>query len=96
MMARPQKKLDGFLALMGADSAFELPADARPADLWDAWHFAAVESALALEAWMSAGDGEKELGYGAYAACLDREEQAATALAERVDPVAAKRLRFSR
>jgi hypothetical protein len=65
----------------------------RASEFHDAWAFAAVESALALEAWLSAAPEEKELGYCAYMASLDREEQAATALAERVDPAAAVRLR---
>jgi len=65
----------------------------RPVEYHDAWTFAAVESALALEAWLSAPPGEKEFGYNAYLASLDREEQAAHALAERVDPAAAARLR---
>jgi hypothetical protein len=65
----------------------------RTIDYWDAWAFAAVDSQLALDAWMTALDDEKELGYSAYLACLDREEQAAIALAERVDPAAAARLR---
>ena len=67
-------------------------ARARTMEFWDAWAFAAVESGLALEAWMSASQEEKELGYYAYLASLDREEKAATALAERVDRVAAARL----
>jgi hypothetical protein len=65
----------------------------RAAEFHDAWTFAAVESALALEAWLSASHEEKDIGYTAYLASLDREEQAATALAERVDPAAAARLR---
>jgi hypothetical protein len=65
----------------------------RTIDFWDAWAFAAVESQLALDAWMTAPHDEKELGYSAYLACLDREEQAAVVLAERVDPSAAARLR---
>jgi len=77
----------------GAPPPLALPANACTTDLWDAWVFAAVESQLALEAWTSACDDEKTVGYVAYVACLDREEQAATALAERVDPAAAERLR---
>jgi hypothetical protein len=96
MMARPDRKLNGLLALLDRDAAVGLPADVRAADLWDAWQFAADESALALAEWMSAAPDEKELGYDAYVACLDREEQAATALAERVDPAAANRLRARR
>jgi hypothetical protein len=65
----------------------------KATDFHDAWAFAAVESALALEAWLSASHEEKDVGYTAYLASLDREEQAAAALAERVDPAAAARLR---
>jgi hypothetical protein len=75
------------------DAAFRLPVDATTWDLWDAWAFAAVESTLALQAWTSAEDDDKEQSYHAYIACLDREEQAAAAVAERVDPPAAARLR---
>jgi hypothetical protein len=96
MRSRPERKLSGLLALSECDAAVGLSAAARAADLWDAWQFAAAESTLALAEWMSAESDEKELGYGAYVACLDREEQAATTLADRVDPVAAKRLRARR
>jgi hypothetical protein len=75
------------------DAAIRLPADARIADFFDAWVFAAAECQLALQAWTSARQDEKQLGYFAYVACLDREEQAALALAERVDPAAAFRIR---
>jgi hypothetical protein len=80
------------LSRLERSSAFDLPGYERAADLWDAWEFAAVESALALTDWMAAGPEEKEIGYDGYLACLDREEQAALALAERVDPDAASRL----
>jgi hypothetical protein len=70
-----------------------LLSQGRTIDFWDAWAFAAVESQMALDAWMTATDDEKELGYSAYLACLDREEQAAIVLAERLDPAAASRLR---
>jgi hypothetical protein len=61
----------------------------------DAWAFAAAESTLALDAWLKAAPNEKELGYYAYVAALDREEQAAAALAQRVDPGAAARIRLA-
>lgn len=96
MIGKPESGFLGFLGSLEADAAFELPGDARTHDFWDAWQFAAVESALALEAWTSARPDDKELGYCAYLACLDREEQAATALAEQVDPTAATRLRTNR
>jgi hypothetical protein len=91
MIARPKRS--GLLSRVDVGSAFEVPGYARAADLWDAWRFAAVESALALKDWMIAGPEEKEIGYDAYLACLDREEQAAIALAERVDPDGASPLR---
>jgi hypothetical protein len=68
-------------------------ADAKVVDFHDAWTFAAVESALALETWRTARDAEKADTYGAYVASLDREEQAATVLAERLGRTAATPLR---
>jgi hypothetical protein len=94
MMARPGRSLAD-RPLVDADGVFHLPANARTRDVWDAWAFAAIESGLALGAWLSAEPGDRELGYLAYLACLDREEQAAMVLAERVDPSAAERLRAS-
>ena len=91
MIAKPKR--GGLLQSSDADSPFNVPGYARAADFWDAWRFAAVESALALKDWMLAGPEEKQLGYDAYLACLDREEEAAIALAERVDPDAAISLR---
>jgi hypothetical protein len=85
MITEPEKTLT-------TDAPFKLRTSARTMEFWDAWAFAAVESGLALEAWMSASHEEKDLGYFAYLACLDREEKAATVLAERVDPDAAARL----
>jgi hypothetical protein len=74
-------------------SALDARGGRRAAEVWDAWRFAAVESALALDDWMTAAPEEKELGFDAYLTCLDREEEAAIAVAERVDPAAAVRLR---
>jgi hypothetical protein len=54
-------------------------------ELWDAWVFAEVECDLALESWYRAGDDDKRGAYAAYLAALDREEQAATSLAERLE-----------
>jgi hypothetical protein len=48
----------------------------RPADLYDAWLFAAGDATLALAAWRSA-TGERGDAYATYVAALDREEQAA-------------------
>jgi len=49
----------------------------RPADLYDAWLFAAADAALALAAWRSARRGDRGDAYATYVAALDREEQAA-------------------
>jgi hypothetical protein len=93
MTGRPESNPVRTQPLLGADWAFTLPRNPRTIDFWDAWAFAAVESGLALEAWLSASSAEKELGYCAYVAALDREEQAATALAVGLDPAAAARIR---
>ena len=93
MSAARQRKVSEFRPFVDVDAAFKLPADACTWDLWDAWAFAAVESTLAMQAWLSAEAEDKERAYHAYVACLDREEQAATAVTERVDPRAAARLR---
>jgi hypothetical protein len=63
-------------------------------DLWDAWAFAAAESSIRLNAWMSAPPAEKELRYGSYVASLDREQQAATVLASVADRPQGRRLRL--
>lgn len=84
MMGRSASKLVTSQPLVDADWAFRLPSNPQTIDFWDAWAFAAVESGLALEAWMSAASGEKELGYCTYLASLEREEQAAEALAARL------------
>jgi hypothetical protein len=86
MIAKPERTLV-------TEPTLKPRARARTMEFWDAWAFAAVESGLALEAWMSASQEDKELGYFAYLACLDREEKAATVLAECVDPSAAARMR---
>jgi hypothetical protein len=88
MTAKPQRTLT-------TEAPVKPRTSARAMEFWDAWAFAAVESGLALEAWFSASHEEKEFGYFTYLACLDREEKAASALAERVDPDAAGRLRKS-
>ena len=49
----------------------------RPADLYDAWLFAAADATLALAAWRSASGRERGDAYVAYVAALDREEHAA-------------------
>jgi hypothetical protein len=58
----------------------------RPADLYDAWLFAAADATLALAAWRSAMRGERGDAYAAYVAALDREEQAALSFRRRMDP----------
>lgn len=55
--------------------------DAKPIDLWDAWLFAEAEASLALATWNRAPHGDKARAYAAYAAALDREEQAGRVLA---------------
>jgi hypothetical protein len=73
---RPPTALDG-------DVCHSL-RDAKPVDLWDAWLFAAAESSLMLQAWHVAA-GEQRMGaYAGYRAALDREEQAAFVLADRL------------
>jgi hypothetical protein len=58
--------------------------DAKPIDLWDAWLFAEAEASLMLEAWLSAGTADKGWTHAGYRAALDREEQAARVLADRL------------
>jgi hypothetical protein len=58
--------------------------DAKPIDLWDAWLFAEAEASLALQAWFAAVTADKAHAHVAYRAALDREEQAARVLADRV------------
>jgi hypothetical protein len=65
----------------------------RVTELYDAWAFAAVESALALEAWTSALNPEKGNAYSTYVASLDREERAAKVLAEGLACAGVRRLR---
>ena len=50
-------------------------------DLWDAWAFAAMEAELALRAWKQVAHSLKASAFATYRAALDREEQAAAALA---------------
>jgi hypothetical protein len=54
--------------------------------LWDAWGFAAMEAELALDAWKKAARELKAAAFATYRAALDREEQAAARLAERIAP----------
>jgi hypothetical protein len=54
----------------------------RPAELWDKWAFAALEVQLAFDAWKRAARELKMSAFLAYRAALDREEQAAAALAQ--------------
>jgi hypothetical protein len=61
-------------------------ADAHPIDLWDAWLFAEAEASLSLQAWSSAATDDKAGAHAVYLAALDREEQAARVLADRLHP----------
>jgi hypothetical protein len=65
----------------------------RPEELWDAWAFAAMEAELALDAWKKAANGLKATSFAVYRSALDREEEAATALASRLVPHVGERLR---
>ena len=56
----------------------------RPADLYDAWLFAAADATLALASWRSATSGDRGDAYAAYVAALDREEQAAVCFRRRI------------
>jgi len=60
----------------------------RPADLYDLWLLAAMESALALGEWRLAAWPDKRDAYAAYRAALDREQRAAAVLAARAAPEA--------
>jgi hypothetical protein len=58
--------------------------DVREIDLYDAWLFAEADTSLALGAWRAAGQAVKADSFAGYRAALDREEQAARALALRL------------
>jgi hypothetical protein len=51
-------------------------------ELWDAWVFAAADATRALRDWETAGAEDRAPAYFAYAAALDREQQAAAVLGE--------------
>lgn len=55
-------------------------------DLWDAWQFAATEATLKLRIWSTAPSEDKAEAHTAYLAALDREEQAALVLGNRLRP----------
>jgi hypothetical protein len=55
----------------------------RMRNLWDAWAVAEVQSQLALNAWRNTARQLKGEAFAAYCAALEREEQAANALAAR-------------
>jgi len=59
---------------------------ARSIELFDAWKFAAIDVALALEAWRSADRLEKRDAHAVYVAALDREAHAAAMLQHRLQP----------
>jgi hypothetical protein len=56
----------------------------RPADLYDAWLFAAAEATLSLATCLSAPTRETRDAYAVYVAALDREAHAAEVLAQRI------------
>jgi hypothetical protein len=58
--------------------------EAEPIDLFDAWLFAEAECGLTLQGWCAAGVDEKAAAHTAYSAALDREEQAARVLCDRL------------
>jgi hypothetical protein len=58
--------------------------DSEPIDLWDAWEFAATEATLKLRIWCTAPSEDKSQAHTAYLAALDREEQAALVLGNRL------------
>jgi hypothetical protein len=55
-----------------------------PADLFDAWQFAAADAALALAEWRAARCAQKPDAHAAYVAALDREAHAALVLEQAV------------
>ena len=57
----------------------------RPADLYDAWLFAAADATLALEDWRSAARADKREAHAEYVAALDREAHAAGLLEHRLN-----------
>ena len=54
------------------------------AELFDLWLIAAVESSIALSAWITASWAEKGDAHAVYRASLDREQHAAAVIARRV------------
>jgi hypothetical protein len=52
----------------------------RSIELFDAWKYAAVDVAHALEVWRSADRPDKRNAHAAYVAALDREAHAAAML----------------
>jgi hypothetical protein len=58
--------------------------DVDPIELWDAWQFAANEATLRLRIWSTAPNDNKAHAHATYLAALDREEQAALVLEQRL------------
>jgi hypothetical protein len=79
--------------LAGLDAPLAAGPKVTAEALWDAWMFAEVEAELALAVWSGAPEGDQERAHSVYVAALDREEQAALALALKVEPRAGRRLR---
>jgi hypothetical protein len=59
-------------------------SDPPVVELWDAWAFAEVDAEFAWRRWCDAPVSQREPLYAAYAAALEREEQAAKALQVRL------------
>jgi hypothetical protein len=58
-----------------------MPTEKHGQALWDAWAFAAMEAEIALRARQQATLALKASAFATYREALDREEQAAIALA---------------
>ncbi|MEA2478381.1 MAG: hypothetical protein QOJ07_303 [Thermoleophilaceae bacterium] len=56
----------------------------EPIELFDAWLFAATEATLELQSWTAAPSERKAEAHAVYVAALDREEQAALVLGNRL------------
>ena len=68
-----------------SNSAAQPPSQVDEAawiDLWDVWRLAELEAGFALDAWYEASKGDKARAFAVYTAALEREAQAADALAE--------------
>jgi hypothetical protein len=67
------------------EAIIDIPATEAPTiELWDAWLFAELDAECALRRWWDADGWDRTAAFVAYAAALDREEQAARALEARL------------